>query len=111
MSTFLPHTTFDVIELYYSSDEEIHSSFRKVARSIGLRAHLAADMSYCWKYQRIPSLSVDMPCLEDVYVLVTGRESSWCTRQIRNGFQEALRAAFGSKSLQIGFKARKSDSK
>ncbi|KAH4067425.1 hypothetical protein HBI56_167940 [Parastagonospora nodorum] len=111
MSKFLRHTTFDVTELYYSSNEEIDWSFRKVARSIELRAYLAGDMIYCWERQRITLFSVDMPSLEDVYVLVTGQDSSWCTRQIHNDFQEASRAAFGSKSLQIHFKARKDNSK
>ncbi|EAT87451.1 hypothetical protein HBH56_051240 [Parastagonospora nodorum] len=111
MPTFLRHTTFDLTELYHSRNEEIDWSFRKVARSIELRAYLAWDMIYCWERQRITLFSVDMPCLEDVYVLVTGQESSWCTFQSHNDFQEASRAAFGSKSLQIHFKARKGDSK
>ncbi|KAH4523616.1 hypothetical protein HBH87_062280 [Parastagonospora nodorum] len=105
MSKFLRHTTFDVTELYYSSNEEIDWSFRKVARSIELRAYLAGDMIYCWERQRITLFSVDMPSLEDVYVLVTGQDSSWCTRQIHNDFQEASRAAFGKLGVGEGNEA------
>lgn len=113
MSAFLQHTTFDLRALYDHGRKVLDWVFRKVARSIKIHGCVAAEISYYWKGQYLKLFtrySLDMPCLEHVYVHVICKDP-WCIGHMHNRFQEAAREVFGSKSLQVHLMTKSDDSK